>query len=776
MFEFLFKKPGDDVSGAQPDAAAPPEASLRALQADYVKGLDGNEAGAVDFILRSEYSELRLAAAEHVHTRAQLEVVHAAMRNTDRRVAKLVQGRLDAIRHQQSEHARGEACIEQARHWLADDRLTPNHVADVDRAWAVVQAPELVETFNAVRLALAQRLEAQVNLQRGVINRLAALRQLAPDASLAQQLETLGNEHAADLAAPEHPSLPRQLLSEFGAEYARLVAIAATPQTLAPAPAAVEAPKPERKAREKAPAGQPADQAFLDKVDALEAALAQGALHVANDLDKALKDTRGIKLTAVQTERLAQLRAELKRLSDWARWSGNVSREELIKAVEQLGEQKLAMSELAKKVGSLRASWKALDTVSGAAPKGLWERFDTACTTAYAPAAAHFKHLSEERHTNAAKAEALIAEASAEAARLAEAGQADWKHMASASQRLRQAWQHLGAIDRKHKKRLDGEFAAALKTIDAPLSAQRKVEVAGREALIAEVAALNAQDRHSLDALRSVQERWQERARALPLERKSEQALWQRFRAACDEVFARRKESAHAADAERRAHQVAKEAICARLEGVETGDAKVLRDAATEWQSIGAVPRANEGKLDKRYHAAVARIQAMLDTVRRNASVAQASALRDKLRLCHELEAAIATHKGDGVDWEARWAALPALQNDYERTLGVRFAAARRALADGRDAYIALMEKNQPKLLQDILRLEIVAGVDSGSEFARDRLKLQVEVLQSSLKSGQKPVTQAAQFLQLCATPALADARTLARIEHLFPRVGKEHK
>ena len=774
MFEFLFKKPGDDASGAQPDPAAPPEASLRALQADYVKGLDGNEAGAVDFILRSEYSELRLAAAEHVHTREQLEAVHAAMRNTDRRVAKLVQGRLDAIRHQQSEHARGEACIEQARHWLADEKLTPNHVGDVDRAWSVVHAPELVDTFNEVRQALALRLEAQVNLQRGVINRLAALRQLAHDGDLARHLETLGNEHAADLAAPEHPSLPRQLLSEFGAEYARLVAIAATPQ--APAPAPVAAPKPERKLREKAPAGTPADQAFLDKVDAMEASLAQGTLHVANDIDKALKDTKGIKLTAAQTERLAQLRAELKRLSDWARWSGNVSREELIKAVEQLSEQKLAMSELAKKVGSLRESWKALDTVSGPAPKGLWERFDNACTTAYAPAAAHFKHLSEERHTNAAKAEALIAEAAAEAARQAGTEQADWKHMASASQRLRQAWQHLGAIDRKHKKRLDGEFAAALKAIDAPLSAQRKVEVAGREALIAEVAGLNAQDRHSLDALRSVQERWQERARALPLERKTEQALWQRFRAACDDVFAKRKESAHAADAERRAHQVAKEAICARLEGVEAGDAKVLRDAAAEWHAIGAVPRANEARLDKRYHAAVARIQAMLDTVRRNASVAQASALRDKLRLCHELEAAIATQAGEGVDWEARWAALPALQNDYERALAARFNAARGALANGRDAYVALMEKNQPKLLQDILRLEIVAGVDSGSEFARDRLKLQVEVLQSSLKSGQKPVTQANQFLQLCATPALADARTLARIEHLFPRIGKEHK
>jgi hypothetical protein len=75
-------------------------------------------------------------------------------------------------------------------------------------------------------------------------------------------------------------------------------------------------------------------------------------------------------------------------------------------------------------------------------------------------------------------------------------------------------------------------------------------------------------------------------------------------------------------------------------------------------------------------------------------------------------------------------------------------------------------------LLEEVLRLEIVAGVDSGAEFARDRLKMQVEVLQSSLKSGQKPLTQASQLMQLCAIAALTDARTASRIEALLRRIG----
>ena len=71
--------------------------------------------------------------------------------------------------------------------------------------------------------------------------------------------------------------------------------------------------------------------------------------------------------------------------------------------------------------------------------------------------------------------------------------------------------------------------------------------------------------------------------------------------------------------------------------------------------------------------------------------------------------------------------------------------------------------------------VEIGAGIDSGPEFARERLKLQVEVLQSSLMSGSGAGRGAqggatAQLRDLCALPALVDARTASRIEQLALR------
>lgn len=891
MFEFLFKRQGakpaasgeqagsgkgaPGVAKSHPASAGAASASAaasvpasaagdaRARQAEELKALGSDEAAAVAFILRCEFSELRLAAAELVHGKEALERVHAAMRNLDRRVAKLVHGRLEAIRHHESELRRGEEALAQARALLADTLLTPNHVAELDRKWSVIRAPELAAGFDTVRAELGRRLASQVQLQRAMIDRLAALRQLGSAgldaAALAARLAELQGEQEAALVDPGHASLPRTLVAEFATEHARLSASLATVEQDQAALAAREAALAEWQARpaaelkhevlrkdwqrlpaasagaaatalqerfdallatlpqearkpKTAPAaggtasgvdsakdagriaakagqkdkgeGRGADQHFLDKLDALEAALQQGSLGSAAELDKALKEAkdRGMRLSTAQADRLAHLRAELKRLSDWARWGGNVSREELIKTVEGLPTQNLAMGELAKKVGSMRDRWKALDSLSGPAPRSLWERFDAACTQAYAPAAAHFRQLADDRHANAARGQALVEEANAEVARLG-AGEADWKHVSGTVQRLRTAWSHLGAVDRKEKKRLDAQFSEALTTLQRPLEHQRKVEVAVREQLIEEVRKLDPHERHAVDLLRELQHRWQEHARALPLERKAEQALWQRFRAACDELFAARKEHAHAADGERRAHEAAKEALCARLEAAApevtaASAGKLLREAAAEWQSIGPVPRAHEARIEKRYQAAVAQVAQHADSARRAAGVALAGAVRDKLRLVLALEAALVNPESSthGADWRARWDALLPLDGGYEAVLRERFEAGLAALEGERAGYVGRLEANRERLLQDLLRLEIAAGVDSGAEFARERLRLQVEVLQSSLKSGRKPGAQVDEIRALLALPALIDARTESRIEHLLLRQAKDGK
>jgi hypothetical protein len=843
MFDFLFKRV--KRSAGKPSKIPPqvPEqpvvVSRRAEQLALAQSLSGDEAGALACILQSEFADVRLAAAQHVHAQDLMEQLHHAMRNTDRRVAKLMQGRLDIIRHQQAEQQRAQACIDGAELLLRDADLSPNQIVELDKRWQVIQAPTpLAQQFSALRTALGERLTAQVALQRAVIDAVAGLRQLAAaglgkdEAALA--LARYASEHAQHGAAAEARSLPKPLLREFASAWqlssAALADIGrhqdaidarqlALTQWQGVAPAELDAeqikrswqhlpdlppiasalqeqfdalvasiPAPAPKVR-LGVAGTPQKSAatphkdagpeFTEALDAMEAALQQGLLQLASEHDKALHDS-SIRLTPAQSERLAHVRAELKRLADWARWGGNVSREELVKAVEELPALGLPNSELAKKVGSLRTSWKSLDA-TGAAPKALWLRFDAGCEVAYAPVALHFRMLADERHANAGRAQALIAQMLARSAEPSTEQSEDWKALAAEGVRLRQAWTRLGTIDRKEKKQLDGQFGRAFDALLAPLERQREIEMARREQLIVEVGLLQANQRNTTATLRALQEKWQEYAKALPLERHAEQALWQRFRAACDQVFAQRKESAGIADGERRAHLESKEAVCAGLEAADepglelaasASIAAMLRDAQHAWNAIGAVPHASEQKIAQRYHDAVALLQARIDAIARRAGAAQVDALQHKLRLCQSIETTLCAPDGerDSAPWNALWSALPPLGSQYEAALLSRFATAVQALDQPANLHAAQLERNRSALLDEVLRLEIAAGIDSGAEFARGRLKMQVETLQSSLKSGQKQAPLASQFLQLCTLPALADMRTTSRIEQLLRR------
>jgi hypothetical protein len=869
MFDFLFKRPS--ATPATPATPAPETPAASGITREQEKqaalaqaaSLAHDEALATEFILHCPFADARLVAAEQVQGKAAMEQVLQAMRNTDRRVAKLMQQRLQALAHQAHLQQQWQACLDSAEKLLQDPHLTPNQVAELDRNRQLAGSPgadgdtDLRTAFDAARAQLAERLQQQLALQRNIRDQLAALRQLASHgaaadgAPLSEQLAQLTQQNQQWQNEREIHSVPKHLLSEFeqalqqlqqqasqleqqqqnhqarqqllqqwqAQDPATLVAadlkrhwhslpalaephradfaerFEALLASIVPAAAAASAATavidmgaapatptsasahtpPERPKHEaqRSKADPAETQQFTAALDGLEQALAQGSLHAAAEFDKTMRDLKNVKPARDQAQRMANARNELHRLQGWAKWGGNVSREELIKSVEELPQQKLAIAELAQKVGSMRERWKKLDAASGAAPKPLWERFDQACTSAYAPAAAHFKKLAEERTQNLHQAEALlvqIGQFNESFDANMDAQQANWKQVAGFVQRQHQAWHQLGPIERKDKKRLDAEFERLMAHSAQPLAEQRAQEVARREQLIAEVQACDPQQRHTLDHLRQLQERWQEQAKALPLERKPEQALWQRFRQACDAVFAARKESAQAADSERRGHLQQKEALCAELDGAASLDlaeqTRLLKSTLERWQHIGSVPRAQETAIEQRFQAARQGLQQKIEAAKRQARHAEQHHLLARLHLCQELEAL--RHAGPDTvvaeqEWRDRWHSATPVAKELETVLTTRFDAALLANANWRNQ----VSRQSDEFLADLLRMEIELGLESPPELAQQRLKAQVAVLQSSLHSGQKPRPPQTLLRQLCAQAVLlnpADAKRLDKI------------
>lgn len=841
MFGFLFKRA--DRSAPQPIAEA--QAAVRAearqvsdqarQQALRQAETLSDEATAVEFIRQSDFADARLRAAQLVQSRDALEQVLRACRNTDRRVAKLMQGRLDNLRQQLLIVDKANASLAQAQRLLQEPQLMPNQVAELDRAWEAKELPSgLQQEFAKIRAALAERLATQASLQHTTIGLLASLRELSQqagsDARHASQtvaLDALELQMAACLTHAEALTLPRHLALDFAQEAQALRKLLAELQqheaalqarqdllatwegaTAALNPTALKDAWSALPGLPSAPIGSELEQRYqtllkqhtvvvskpekiqlspkvdvavadsgeradiAEALDGLEKALEDGALQAAMDFDKALRaiDFKAHKPSAAQLSRLTQARSELSRLQGWARWGGNVSREELIKAAQELTLQAIAPTELAKKIGSLRARWKSLDVSSGSAPKALWEGFDTACTAAYAPVAAHFQQQAEQRQANLLDARALIDEIQ-QYAQTALAPQPttgvtpDWKAIAQFCQHKQQAWKSQGPVNRSEKKALDSAFSAAIQALLAPLAVQQRSEIARRERLIDEAAQLPANQRDTTDRVRQLQQRWQEQAKAFPLPRQDEQDLWLRFRAACDAIFAQRKESASSADAERRDNLRLREEQCALLEAASTQPEsvlpKLLQQAQQEWARSGQVPRAEQAQIEARFNAALTAVQERLDQSRRHAALAQAEALRDKLILCQKVEVNVGAASNEMRSvWRQSWFGLPALAPSLEKIIAARFE---RALQNS-DEYAAVLEANGPVLQQELLRAEILAGVESPPELSRERLQLQVEVLQASLKAGAKVRHIEQQLLYICDLPAKMDEQALARL------------
>ncbi len=843
MLDYILRRDGGTAAPAdKPEATAGggsrvADETAKQSALKEADSLVGDEAGAVEFILQSRFADARLRAAEHVHARAFLERALHAMRKVDRRVARLLQDRIDLIIKQELVARHAQDCIMSAQRMLQETPLMPNLVADMDRNWRSIGevGEPYLSNFAALRAEMDARLAAQTALQRSVIDALDELRKLnlathaMPQETLKEDLSRLGGRIAEFRSAPEVLSLPRNLLNEFEQEHRRLADghaasakqtghAGAHDETLASwenAPAlSLDANEmkriwnglpPLQNEAEMLPLQQKFDvllerlsaQAenqrnpaknrdavapdFVASLQTMEGAVLDGALHLAAEQDEIIRalDFRALRVSKTQLARLNGVRAELKRLQGWARWGGNVSREELIKSVESLANQKMPLQDLAQSVTAARERWKSLDVASGPAPKQIWERFDAACSAAYAPVAEHSKMQARERQLNKSRAEELLVslrQFANEAGLLNEDAKTvvtDWKQVASTYRSAVQSWQRIGHLDRKDRKRLDAEYAKAIELLLQPLQRRWGQEIERRNAMIAEVEQFKAEDRKALDRVRVLQQRWQEYAKALPLERKEEQVLWRRFRVACNAVFMQRKQTNQAADAEREKNAQAKDALSAALEDALTEREpvlrKLLRDTEAAWKGIGAVPRTREKHIEARYRKAVAAVSAKIEASKRVERETLYQTLVQKIALCRVVESAVADGLAHDQGWRAQWQMLPPLQGAREAAMNKRFDAAIDAVQSSDRAYAATLERNRAVLHKELLRAEMRAGIDSPPDFARDRMKMQVELLQASM-SGIREAPLGEVLDRLCALPALTDDQAQERMRRLLNR------
>jgi hypothetical protein len=333
---------------------------------------------------------------------------------------------------------------------------------------------------------------------------------------------------------------------------------------------------------------------------------------------------------------------ELREAEEWKRWSNVPKQEELCLRAEALLKIE-DLKDVAQKLRAVQADWKRLGPAPRDKAGGLWGRFKDACDKAYAKCQEHFTQLEGERQENLKKKEALCEQVEAVAA------SEDWEITANRIKELQAEWKKVGAVPREQsdavwkrfRKACDQFFDRRQQHLDQS-SDERQDNLKKKETLSEQVEALGESTDWEATAAR-IKELQGEWKRVGPAPRTKSDAVWKRFRKACDHFFDRRQGQQ---DVERQGNLTRKEELCAAAETLAAtppadpaGIAQQLQELQGQWRSVGPAPREQSETVWQRFSQACAKvIEAYPDAFRGTDLDPQAN-YKKKEKLCEQLEA-----------------------------------------------------------------------------------------------------------------------------------------
>jgi Domain of Unknown Function (DUF349) len=242
---------------------------------------------------------------------------------------------------------------------------------------------------------------------------------------------------------------------------------------------------------------------------------------------------------------------ELREMDEWKRFANAAVQEELIAKAEVLrvkygfdtpeGPKEEDLDKAARDLHDIQERWKSVAEAPRAQAQALWHRYRQAADPIQAKLREFFAHRNEERKGNLDKKLVLIERAE----QLADS--TDWIKTAEELKRLQSEWQQLGPVPRQETKATWKRFRDACDQFftrrNADLAARKETwsaNLAKKEALCTraeELAASREWDKAAAE-IRRLQADWKNIG---PVRRNKSDAVWQRFRTACDTFFERYK-------------------------------------------------------------------------------------------------------------------------------------------------------------------------------------------------------------------------------------------
>ena len=319
--------------------------------------------------------------------------------------------------------------------------------------------------------------------------------------------------------------------------------------------------------------------------------------------------------------------------------------------------QRSDVVEAFRELQKLHEQWKDYGPVEKQYRESIWERFKAGTAVINRNYQAHFEGLKEQQEANLVAKTALCEKAEAiAAAEMANAN--EWNAATKTLEEIQKEWRGIGFASKKDNQKIYDRFRAACdaffarkKEFYAGFKESINENLARKLAICEQAEALKDSTdwKATADTLIDLQKQWKEIG-AVP--RQKSDALWKRFRAACDSFFeARDKQPKDANDYY--GNLKAKQRLIAEINAYElSGDAEADAEAGSKfsesWQAIGFVPFKEKDRIAQAYREAMAKFNAGRGASRRQRP--ERTPMTEKERLVkkyNQLEQDIVTYENN---------------------------------------------------------------------------------------------------------------------------------
>ena len=282
------------------------------------------------------------------------------------------------------------------------------------------------------------------------------------------------------------------------------------------------------------------------------------------------------------------------------------------------------------KLQKLHDEWRETGPVAHEYKESLWERFREASGRINKLHQEHFEALKAEQTQNLARKSELCAAAEELTARPL-ASRREWNRASERLLEIQQTWKSIGFAPKKENSRIYERFRMAC---DRFFEAKRRFYAGLKEEMdrnyrlkcelceAAEALTESEEWKKATDELVALQARWKEIG---AVSRRHADAVWKRFRAACDRFFERKSAHFASVDDEYGVNLQRKQALLEEMAAADLreGGYETIRDFQRRWSEIGFVPIKQKEAIQKQYKEAVDRLFAALRGSERDRSMSR---------------------------------------------------------------------------------------------------------------------------------------------------------